>query len=246
MPRYVEIAEDLIARIRAGVLAPGSTLPGELTLMDEYQSSRHTIRDALRRLEELGLIERRRGIGTRVLAAEPVRAYVHRVRSPAELLQYPAASRIAVTGVAGVRIGDGVARLAGVPAGSRWKCVHAVRRLPNGEPPICRFDLYLKPRYGDVAELVGRRRELVYEMVERMHGVQVAAITVDIMARPMPAAAAAALGVEPGSPSMTVVRRYTDGEGGLIQFSVSEHPGDRYAYSQSLRRDWARGGWEPE
>ena len=81
MPRYVEIAEDLIARIRAGVLAPGSTLPGELTLMEEYQSSRHTIRDALRRLEELGLIERRRGIGTRVRTSRSAKRRA-RKRSP--------------------------------------------------------------------------------------------------------------------------------------------------------------------
>lgn len=245
MPRYVEIADDLIARIRAGVLAPGSTLPGELTLMDEYQSSRHTIRDALRRLEELGMIERRRGIGTRVLAAEPVRAYVHRVRSPAELLQYPAGNRIVVDSIAGVRAGDEVSRLAGVQASSRWQRVSAVRRLPNGDPPICRFDLYLKPRYADVAELVGRRRTPVYELLERLHDVHVAEIAVDILARPMPVEAAEALGVEPGSPSMTVVRRYMDKDGDLIQFSVSEHPGDRYAYSQSLRRSWSRGGWEP-
>jgi DNA-binding GntR family transcriptional regulator len=245
MPRYVEIADDLIARIRAGVLAPGSTLPGELTLMDEYQSSRHTIRDALRRLEELGMIERRRGIGTRVLAAEPVRAYVHRVRSPADLLQYPAGNRIVVASIAGVRAGDEVSRLAGVPASSRWQRVSAVRRLPNGEPPICRLDLYLKPRYADVAELVGRRRTPVYEMLEHLHGVHIAEITVDILARPMPAEAAEALGVEAGGPSMTVVRRYMDKDGDLVQFSVSEHPGDRYSYSQSLRRSWSRGGWEP-
>ncbi|MFO1408463.1 MAG: GntR family transcriptional regulator [Steroidobacteraceae bacterium] len=247
MPRYADIAEDLIGRIRRGDLAPGSTLPGELTLMDEYQSSRHTIRDALRRLEELGLIERRRGIGTRVLAADPVRSYVHRVRSPAELLQYPNGSRLAVTAVAGVTADAGLARLAGVPAGSRWRRVSAVRRMPGNEPPICSLDLYLRPRYADVAELVGRRRELVYELVERRHGVHVAEVTVDILARPMPDCAAAVLKVEPGSPSMTVVRRYLDEAGDFIQWSVSEHPGERYAYSQSLRRSWGRGadGWEP-
>jgi DNA-binding GntR family transcriptional regulator len=245
--RYREIAEDLIGRIRDGRLAVGEGLPGELQLMQDYDASRHTIRDALRKLEDLGLVERRRGIGTRVLARRPARAYVHRVRRPAELLQYPSESRLAVLEIATVRIGRELARLLGCASGSRWVRVRAVRRMTGGRPPICRLDLYLRPRYAGVAGSIGRRRELVYESIERRFGVHVAEVAVEVMARPMPADAAVVLGVEPGSPSMTVVRRYLDDDGAFIQVSVSEHPGDRYRFSQVLRRAWEPGeeGWRP-
>ena len=247
MTRYRKIAEDLIGQIRSGQIKVGSVLPGELQLMREYAASRHTIRDALRQLEELGLVERRRGVGTRVLARRPRRAYVHRVRAPSELLQYPRESRLDVLGSGYVRLGADTAQLVGGKPGSRWLRIRAVRRMSGGRPPICRLELYLRPKYAEVAEQVGRTRDLVYELIERRFGVHVAKVAAEAMARPMPADAAEVLGVEPGSPSMTVVRRYIDEKGDFIQVSVSEHPGERYTFAQTLRRAWdtGEGGWAP-
>ena len=248
MTRYRKIAEDLIGQIRSGRLPVGGVLPGELQLMDEYGASRHTIRDALRQLEELGLVERRRGVGTRVLARRANRAYVHRVRSPAELMKYPRESRMQVTGSGGVQLSGARAALVGCKSGSRWLQIRAVRRMPGRRPPICQIELYLRPRYAAVAPEVGRTRELMFQLIERRYGVHVVEVGVEVMARPMPVEAAGALGVEPGSPSMTVVRRYRDERGELLCVSVSEHPGDRYTFAQTLKRAWDTGeaGWTPE
>ena len=247
MTRYRKIAEELIGQIRSGRLPIGTTLPGELQLTQDFAASRHTIRDALRQLEELGLVERRRGVGTRVLSRRPSRAYVHRVRAPSELLQYPRESRLDVVDTGYVRASASLARLLSCNEGSRWLRVRAVRRMSGGRPPICRLELYLRPKYAEVAEQVGRGRGLVYEAIERRFGVHVAEVAVEIMARPMPPDAAAALAVEAGSPSMTVVRRYKDETGGIIQISVSEHAGERYTFGQRLRRAWDHGteGWSP-
>ena len=64
----------------------------------------------------------------------------------------------------------------------------------------------------------------------------------DIMASAMPERTSAALGVRPGTPSLTVVRRYLDRERRLFMVSVSEHPGDRVTYSMGLERGWQSGG----
>ena len=137
MSRYTEIADDLIGRIRAGRLGVGSLVPGELQLMQDYSASRHTIREALRRLEELGLIERRRGLGTRVLARRPQRTYVHRVASPEQMLRYPPESRLEVLDVASVAAGAELAGLLGCRRGTRWVRVRSVRRMGAPRPPIC-------------------------------------------------------------------------------------------------------------
>lgn len=50
--------------ILAGRFAPGSQLPGELELVSILGVSRTVVRDALRILEEDGLITRRHGVGT--------------------------------------------------------------------------------------------------------------------------------------------------------------------------------------
>ena len=63
-PMYQQIAEDLRAQIESGVLAPGAQLPTELELRDRYDSSRNTIRDAIKRLTSQGLVETRPGQGT--------------------------------------------------------------------------------------------------------------------------------------------------------------------------------------
>jgi GntR family transcriptional regulator len=68
-PMYQQIAEDLQNQIESGALAPGSQLPTEIELRERYEASRNTIRDAIKRLTSLGLIETRPGQGTFVTAA---------------------------------------------------------------------------------------------------------------------------------------------------------------------------------
>ena len=60
-PTYRQIAEDLRAQIESGQLEPGQQLRSELELRDHYQASRNTIRDAIKWLMNLGLVETRPG-----------------------------------------------------------------------------------------------------------------------------------------------------------------------------------------
>src|ERR1700728_518830 len=66
-PMYHMIAEDLQTKIESGELASGAQLPTELDLRDRYEASRNTIRDAIKRLISLGLVETRPGQGTFVV-----------------------------------------------------------------------------------------------------------------------------------------------------------------------------------
>jgi GntR family transcriptional regulator len=66
-PMYRVIADDLRRRIGDGELAPGAQLQTELELREMYQASRNTIRDAIKWLVSLGLVETRPGQGTFVV-----------------------------------------------------------------------------------------------------------------------------------------------------------------------------------
>lgn len=66
-PIYRQIAHDLRAKIESGELAPGSQLPTELELRDNYNASRNTIRDAVKWLTSRSLVETRPGRGTYVV-----------------------------------------------------------------------------------------------------------------------------------------------------------------------------------
>lgn len=63
---YREIKADMLRRITGGEWPPGSLLPNEMGLAQEYGSARATISRAMRELVEDGLVERKRKAGTRV------------------------------------------------------------------------------------------------------------------------------------------------------------------------------------
>ncbi|TWT08925.1 FadR/GntR family transcriptional regulator [Planomicrobium sp. CPCC 101079] len=62
--RYLDIVRDLRDMIRQENIRPGDRIPSERELAETLQVGRSTIREALRSLELLGLIETRRGEGT--------------------------------------------------------------------------------------------------------------------------------------------------------------------------------------
>ncbi len=68
--RYREIAVEL--RERANAAPPGSMLPSEAEMSQEFEASRVTVRRALELVREDGLIAARQGFGWFV-AIEPVR-----------------------------------------------------------------------------------------------------------------------------------------------------------------------------
>jgi GntR family transcriptional regulator len=66
-PMYRQIAEDLRALIESGKLKPGQQLETEIELRERYGASRNTVRDAIKLLTTLGLVETRPGQGTFVV-----------------------------------------------------------------------------------------------------------------------------------------------------------------------------------
>jgi DNA-binding GntR family transcriptional regulator len=239
--RYEQVVDALIADIRTGRVAVGDKLPGELELLQRFGVSRHTVREALRRIEELGLIGRHQGIGTVVRARQPMPSYVQAVRTPAELLQYPVGSRLTVVDVGPLRTNRALARTLGCRVGIDWLRVRAVRHLKGSRTPVCWVDIHVLPDYADIVPLIGRRAQPVYEMIEQAHGQRVAHVDVEIRADMIAAEMCERLVVTPGTPSLTVIRRYTGDAGQLFQATISHHPADRYTYSMRLNRRWHSG-----
>jgi GntR family transcriptional repressor for pyruvate dehydrogenase complex len=65
------VVDQLQGMIRAGTIKAGDRLPPERTLAEMLGVGRNSVREALRELEVLGLVERRRGQGTHVRSADP-------------------------------------------------------------------------------------------------------------------------------------------------------------------------------
>ena len=66
---YQAIKAEVLARIRGGIWPPGTLMPGEIELAEEFQCARATVNRAMRELAEEGFIDRKRKSGTRVKEA---------------------------------------------------------------------------------------------------------------------------------------------------------------------------------
>jgi GntR family transcriptional regulator, transcriptional repressor for pyruvate dehydrogenase complex len=75
--RFNKASQQIISQIRGlileGKLSPGDRLPSESALTDQFQVSKQTLREALRALEYMGLLEIRKGVtgGAYVVEVDP-------------------------------------------------------------------------------------------------------------------------------------------------------------------------------
>lgn len=67
IPLYHQLAAQLEAAVESGLLPKGTYLGNELDLADQWQVSRPTVRRAIQDLVDVGLLVRRRGVGTQVV-----------------------------------------------------------------------------------------------------------------------------------------------------------------------------------
>lgn len=72
-PRYRQVADELRRRILAGAIPPGSLLPSETAIIEEFAISRGTVRQTLALLRTEGLVVTEHGRGTFARPALPVR-----------------------------------------------------------------------------------------------------------------------------------------------------------------------------
>lgn len=232
-PRYVQVAEDLRHLILSSKADAGAPFPTEAELCRKYEVSRFTIREALRQLENEGLIARRRGSGTTLQpAAARGGALLQPLLGIDEMLQYAPGSRITFE-----RLPDGPVpkHLAGEIAddvGGRWLRLSGLRRQQD-ETPLAFTELFVDPALADYLDHLDPKKVTLFRQLAEQAGLRVDRVTQEIHAVPIPAPLAAQLGMKPRSPALRVIRCYHAGNR-LFEIAVSHHPGNRFAYSTRM------------
>ena len=235
VPRYLEIEEQLQREIAEGKWPVGEQLEPEQALATRFKVSRFTIREAMSRLEEKGMISRQRRRGTVVLSDRPAQVMVQKLRSMDELLQYSPKTRLAVRRTTIIEADIALAGLLQCPVGTRWARIETVR-TEGGRPPVCWSDIYVPEKYAGIAAQIGQSGTPTFRLIENHFGVFATDITAELFAGALSQEKAAALDVEPGSAAFIIVRRYRDSDGRAFEVSVSEHPAGRFSYSIDLTR----------
>jgi DNA-binding GntR family transcriptional regulator len=234
-PQYALVAQRLIADISGGRYPVGGLLPTELELCRQFGVSRHTVREAIRRLQERGLVTRRRGIGTSVKAKRVQQRYVQSSMAISDLPRYVEETRLATAAAEDVIAGAALADLLRCPAGQRWIRVTGLRYAGREKLPMALSDIYINAAYGGIRRRIGTLKVPVYTLIEKQYGISIVAVQQEIRASLIGAADARRLSVTPGSAGLVVTRRYFDQADRTIEVAVNLHPADRFSYSMSMR-----------
>jgi DNA-binding GntR family transcriptional regulator len=226
-PRYRQLADTLRAAIARGDYPVGGQLPPELELAQTHAVSRHTARDAIRLLTEAGLIERRRGAGTTVIASASPQAYVQPLGGVDELLQYAHTARLKLLAQEERRLSEAEIQRIGGDIDRTWLVVDGLR-IADALP------LALSRIYVPQPSLAAGQS--VHALLDERFGAAAGRIDQEITAEILSPSDAKVLKAEPGSAALRTLRRYHD-EDALILASDSLHPGGRFVYAMRYRRE---------
>jgi len=236
--KHTDLARELVDGIAQGRYPVGALLPTEFELCELFDASRYTVRKALDDLQELGLISRRKNVGTRVEAARPSAGFTQSIATVDELAQFGAQHVRSVREVTEVVADLDLARTLGCPGGTRWLCISSLRMegAKKGRP-ICWTDVYIDPSYREVGEMVKVAPDaLISSLIESRYGRKIASIQQDITAILLPKALAEPLQADAGSAALKITRRYLDSADIAFEISVSIHPADRFTFSMLMSR----------
>lgn len=235
-PRYRQIQSTLRERIVGGVYPIGSNLPTEVELCAEFGVSRYTVREALRRLVEQGMLARRQGSGSEVVSADPNHGFVHNVRSLADLFQYALDTHLDIRFIGEVVASAEIAPLIGGAQGSHWLLVKGIRRTERGGSAICVTHSYIPQRLDWIKPEIPTCVGPFYALLEERSKEPIVDAIQEINAEPMDREIAGGLGLRTGDYAVRVLRRYSSAKGTLVA-SFNWHPARDFTYRMQLQRN---------
>lgn len=235
---HKELAREIAEGIAAGHHPVGSLLPTEFALCERYGLSRYAVRKALDELQELGLISRRKNVGTRVEALRPATGFTQSIATVDELAQFGATHVRVIRSTEQVVADLALAKEIGCTGGTRWLRISSLRMdAPPKQRPICWTDVYVDAAFKDIGKLVRKSPEtLISSLIETRYGRAIARIRQEIDAILMPESLAGDLQAETNSPALKITRRYFDASGELLEISTSIHPANRFTFAMEMSR----------
>jgi GntR family transcriptional regulator len=232
-------------RITSGALPPGQRLPSEPSLAATHGLSRVTIRRALDGLSREGLITRQPGSGTFVTqpgSPPPVVADLSNML--AHLVAMGRATRVKLLSFAYVTPPAAVATALQLRDSERAQ--HSLRVRYMDEAPFSLLSTYVPERIGVTYSESDLVATPLLELLERS-GVAAAKAHQTISATLASPDVAEALGVEIGSPLLSLTRVVLGADGRGIEYLSALYRPDRHAFRMQMVRTGRGAGrrWQP-
>ena len=241
-PRYLAVAQLLSKSITAGEYGVGSLLPTETELCQRFGVSRHTVREALRKLRDLGLVSRHQGIGTRVQRSEISGRYVIALNSILDMWRHVEATEPKVIYKAVERKEQALIPLPSFPGDEIWQRVDVLRTHVTGTKavPISLSHIYIQAAFKGIVSQVDTAKVPVFSLIEKKYGQKVTSVQQEISAVSLDRAVAKHLKATAGSPGLSIMRIYRGRGDEVLHVSQAISPADRFTYGIELRLEVGR------
>lgn len=234
MPLYHQLKASLMKDIDAGRWRPGEQLPTEDALIERFQVSKITVRQALRDLQQLGYIRREQGRGTFV-QGPPLEEGPRDLKSFTAEMQghgLTATSRVLEQGLIDAQAD--IASCLNIGEGDR---VFRLQRLrfADGEPMGLQT-AYVPAKLAPGIERLSFTDASLYEILAARFGLYPASARETHKAVAVPEDAAPLLRVPAGSPALRAERLTSLADGRPLECVHSIMRGDRYKVVLDLSR----------
>lgn len=238
-PRYAVVAEALIEDILSGRYPVGATLPTEHALCKQFDISRHTTREAIRRLQNLGLVTRRAGVGTIVRSDRIAQRYVQVGDTVSDLYQYAQDMALNVLEVTDIEADSDTAALLGCAVGQAWARLQGLRGMDPDALPMALTDVYIARAYRGILGDIDGAGLPIWSLIETRYGVVPTEVRQQITATVLGVDDAAKLRATAGEPALRITRHYLSEPSGVYEVASNLYPAGRFSYSNTLRIDTA-------
>ena len=226
---YRQAAERLREQIATGQLRVGQSLPPEAVLAERFGVSLITVRQALRELQDEGLILKRSAKPAVVAASEPAARTLNNL---GDVIAATHGGKLEIFSYAPRRSGR-AERVFGLAPGTACPCLHG--RMLRGGEPVSEITIYFPPEIGGRLSRADFDDIVVFRSVERRLGLKLAGARITVSAELADAAVARLLGVAKGAAILTNTMLYHAEDGSPVELTTARHRADRYRMTYELR-----------
>ena len=240
--RYLAVAEKLSKAINQGEYGVGSLLPTESELCEKFGVSRHTVREALRKLRDLGLVTRHQGVGTRVENTEISGRYVASLNSIQDMWRHVEQTQPRVVFKSVENKEDALFPLPAFPGDEVWQRVDVLRssQFEKKLLPVSLSHVYINNAFRGIVGMIDTATVPIFALIEKKYGQKVVLVEQEIAATMLDAATAKLLKSKPNTPGLSIIRVYKGPGGVIIQASQAISPADRFTYEMELHLELGR------
>jgi GntR family transcriptional regulator len=224
LPKYYVLKEQILTLIEDAV--PGTLIPTERALAEQYGTSRTTVRQAIGELVAEGRLDRTQGRGTFV--APPKVTHVRQLTSftdDAASQGMTASARI--LDISEVPADNVTAKRLALEPGTGVHRVERIR-LVNGEP-LAHETAFLAGELPDLAANVEVRGSL-YSALREDYGIRISEVEDTVETKLAGPEEVRLLDVEMGAPMLLVHRLGLDPDGRPVEWTESVFRGDRFRF----------------